>query len=49
MDITTSVPPKAPNVEKNVINLKTILDIRGKLMNEFHKDMKNTAQRIKKT
>jgi hypothetical protein len=32
---------------KPTLNLKTILDIRGKLMNEFYKDMTNTAQRVK--
>ena len=32
---------------KTTLNLKTILDIRGKLVNEFYKDMNSTAQRVK--
>jgi hypothetical protein len=35
-----------PNSDK-IISLTAIMDIRGKLLNEFYKDMKNTADRIK--
>ena len=48
MDCINNTNNNTISIHQPNLNLKAIMDIRSKLINEFYTDMKSTAERVKK-